>query len=55
MSLLATEPDRTVSTFATTRSRNILAGLNGKAWFPQVPVSFGIALLGLLHLIPVLD
>ena len=44
-----------MSTSATTRFRNILAGLTGKAWFPQVPVSLGMALLGLLHLIPVFD
>jgi voltage-gated potassium channel len=32
-----------------------MAGLSRKAWFPQVPVSLGVALLGLLHLIPVID
>lgn len=44
-----------MSTSVTNRLRNILAGLTGKAWFPQVPVSLGMALLGLLHLIPVFD
>lgn len=29
--------------------------LTNKKWFPQVPISIGVALLGLLHLIPVFD
>jgi voltage-gated potassium channel len=37
------------------RLRETLAGLSGKAWFPQVPIALGVALLGLLHLIPVID
>ncbi len=32
-----------------------MAGLSRKDWFPQVPISLGVALLGLLHLIPVID
>ena len=44
-----------MSTSVTTRFRNILADLTGKTWFPHVPVSLGMALLGLLHLIPVFD
>ena len=44
-----------MSASVTTRFRNILAGLTGKTWFPQVPVSLGMALLGLLHLIPVFE
>lgn len=38
-----------------TRLRNLLTRLTGKPWFPRVPVSLGVALLGLLHLIPVVD
>ncbi len=29
--------------------------LSGKNWFPQLPLSLGVALLGLLHIIPVFD
>ena len=32
-----------------------MASLSGKAWFPQLPLALAIALLGLLHLIPVTD
>ena len=35
--------------------REIMAGLSRKDWFPQVPISLGVALIGLLHLIPVID
>jgi voltage-gated potassium channel len=42
-------------TLLRTHLRDAVAGLSGKAWFPQVPVSLGVALLGLLHLIPVID
>jgi hypothetical protein len=38
-----------------TRLREAMAELSRKAWFPQVPVSLAVALLGLLHLIPVID
>jgi len=55
MSFLPKKPDRTISTHAESSLRNILAGLTGKAWFPQVPISLGVVLLGLLHLIPILE
>jgi voltage-gated potassium channel len=32
-----------------------MAGLSRKDWFPQVPISLGVALVSLLHLIPVFD
>jgi voltage-gated potassium channel len=35
--------------------RKAVAGLSKKSWFPQVPVALALALLGLLHLIPVTD
>jgi voltage-gated potassium channel len=35
--------------------RRAVAVLSGKTWFPHVPLSLGVALLGLLHLIPVID
>jgi hypothetical protein len=35
--------------------RKTMAGLSRKDWFPQVPISLWVALLGLLHLIPVID
>ena len=35
--------------------RETMAGLSRKDWFPQVPISLGVALLGVLHLIPVID
>ncbi len=35
--------------------RAVMAGLSRKDWFPQVPISLGVALTGLLHLIPVID
>ena len=35
--------------------RRAVAGLSKKSWFPQVPVALALALLGLLHLIPVTD
>lgn len=38
-----------------TRVRRAVTILSGKAWFPHVPISLGVALLGLLHLIPVID
>jgi len=53
ISALPTEPDSTMATSPITGFGNILAGLTGKTWFPQVPVALGMALLGLLHLIPV--
>ncbi len=37
------------------RLHSILAYFSGKRWFPQVPLSLAVALLGLLHLIPVVD
>ena len=42
-----------MATPPTTGFSNILGGLANKSWFPQVPVALGMALLGLLHLIPV--
>ncbi len=32
-----------------------MARLSAKAWFPHVPVACAVALLGLLHLVPVID
>jgi hypothetical protein len=32
-----------------------MTGLSRKTWFPQVPIALGVALLGLLHLLPVID
>ncbi len=32
-----------------------IAGLYRKAWFPQLPIALAVALLGLLHLLPVID
>ena len=37
------------------RLRKTMAGLSSKAWFPQQPISLAVALLGLLHLFPVID
>jgi len=37
------------------RLRKALAGLSRKSWFPHVPISLAVALLGLLHLIPMID
>jgi len=37
------------------RIRKTMAGLSRKAWFPQLPISLAVALLGLLHLLPVID
>jgi hypothetical protein len=37
------------------RLRETIADLSGKAWFPQAPLALAVALLGLLHLIPVID
>jgi len=37
------------------RLRKTMADLSGKAWFPQAPLALAVALLGLLHLIPVID
>jgi voltage-gated potassium channel len=42
-------------TTSRARVRETMAGLSGKSWFPQVPISLAVALLGLLHLIPVID
>ena len=38
-----------------TRMQKIVITLSEKAWFPQLPISLGVALLGLLHIIPVFD
>ncbi|MEH6637548.1 MAG: NAD-binding protein [Halioglobus sp.] len=35
--------------------RRAVAGLFKKSWFPQVPAALALALLGLLHLIPMTD
>lgn len=35
--------------------RERMTGLSSKSWFPQVPISLAMALLGLLHLIPVFE
>ena len=32
-----------------------MVALTNKEWFPQVPISLGVALLGMVHLIPVFD
>ena len=32
-----------------------MTALSAKVWFPQVPIALGVALLGLLHLLPVID
>jgi voltage-gated potassium channel len=42
-------------TASRARLRESMAGLSRKAWFPQAPISLAVALLGLLHLIPVFD
>ena len=42
-------------TTSRTRLRETMAGLSRKSWFPHVPISLAVALLGLLHLIPVID
>ena len=35
--------------------RRMMTGLSRKDWFPQAPIALGVALLGLLYLIPVAD
>jgi len=42
-------------TTSRTRLRETMAGLSRKSWFPHVPISLAVALLGLLHLMPVID
>ncbi|MEA2079538.1 MAG: ion channel [Pseudomonadota bacterium] len=42
-------------TTSRARLRETLAGLSRKTWFPQALISLAVALLGLLHLIPVFD
>jgi len=55
MASLPVEAGGTMLTTLRTDLREIMAGLSRKAWFPQVPISLGVALIGLLHLIPVID
>ena len=38
-----------------TRTRRAMIELSAKAWFPHVPIALAVAVLGLLHLIPVID
>ena len=38
-----------------TQVRRAMAAVSAKTWFPQVPIALAVALLGLLHLIPVID
>lgn len=35
--------------------RKRMTGLSSKSWFPQAPISLAMALLGLLHLVPVFE
>ena len=42
-------------TTSQARLRKTMAGLSSKAWFPQLPIALAVALLGLLHLFPVID
>ena len=38
-----------------TRMHKIVITLSGKTWFPHLPISLGVALLGLLYIIPVFE
>ncbi|RLB61925.1 MAG: voltage-gated potassium channel [Deltaproteobacteria bacterium] len=38
-----------------TNLKETISDLSRKDWFPHVPISLGVALIGLLHLIPVID
>ena len=35
--------------------RRMMTGLSRKDWFPQAPIALGVALMGLLYLLPVID
>jgi len=55
LAFLPVESGSTMLTMSRTRLRETMAGLSRKSWFPHVPISLAVALLGLLHLIPVID
>jgi voltage-gated potassium channel len=49
------ETGKTMLTRLPSSLRERMTGLSSKSWFPQVPISLAMALLGLLHLIPVFE
>ena len=55
IALFAVETGKAMLTRLPISLRERLAGLSSKSWFPQVPISLAMALLGLLHLIPVFE
>lgn len=55
MTPLPIRPDAIILTFLQTSLYRRMVALTNKKWFPQVPISLGVALLAMLHLILIFD